>query len=256
MMKYLLSLLLVLSFAFANDTEKLYIQSGAKESIAMIPVMIKQGMEEQKKLAGKGVPAGVTAKLDALAGKFDVNKMNKLMLKYLGKYISNTDTKNILKWIQTPLGKKIIRAEITSSSIDASKTLEAYMKTFNPATTLSQKRATLLKKFRRISKMDEKGIDMVLNISVAAAKSFMDHIPKEQRPSFAQVKAMMKQQMDGQLSAMKQMFYASMAFTYAKVSDSEFSSYIDFLMTKSGKAYLDGSLNSINDTFMDIVKTF
>lgn len=258
MKKLLLMTLLSLALLQASSqTEKLYELSGAKATMHAMPVTFEVALDEafQEDPNMAKLPPQLKQKLLQLPQVFTAKKLDALMLKSLAKNINTQETKKIVSWLKTSLGKRIVKAEVDVTKKTVMKKMTAFSNAFK-ISSVAKKRLTVIENLKKAMNYEKKIFGMAVNLASAMAKPMVETLPIEQRPNFQQLRAMMTQSLAQEQAKLFKDLLAGFVFTYKDISNSDLRAYTKFLQTKHGTSYVNGSFSSLDYALSETIKSF
>lgn len=237
---YLLPLLLLHSLvSFADDIDELMQRSGINQQMEQIEADISPSLQE----ADGELPNDVMQKLERVMLKeFAADTLKQSIRQQLQTRLSSADIKTVLKWLNSPLGKKVTALQMANTS-DAS--VDEMHESIDELLADSE-RFTLMRELNKVSGTSDAMLAMTLamqeamfhGLKAGAAHSELDDTMIQQMMVVA------KQQLQTQMELMA---VSSLLYTYQDLSVSEVQQYIDFANSAAGKNYHQAFIQALSD---------
>jgi hypothetical protein len=210
--------------------------SGLEEVISTFPEQLET-MGRQDLMTSK-TPEQDKKLYEMMKQAFDIDSaLQELNIFLLG----NTDIaflNDLLKWLKSPLGKKIKDEEIKSSGAEQQANLLHFMADLqtNPP---PQHRITLIQGLEKTMHLSDLTTIIVIEMIQGMAQAVNLSLPKEER----QPEEMILQQVTAMTPMLKESFRQQMImtsfFTYRNISDEELQKYIEFYKTPLGQKEIE-----------------
>lgn len=217
--------------------------SGLNNLIEELPAMFQQQFNMES-LAGND-PAKTLEMQRALSAAISRIQGNGLALGYLTKEADGSLIQQVLEFLESPLGKRVVDAENGANTPEGQKALHGYASQLleNPP---SPERARLLDNLSAALKVDELMMAMMQNIFFSTLK-----VGREVKPDMAaEMEKFMSTQWEQMQSMMRvqlmQMATASVYYTYRDLSDQDLQDYTVYMQSTSGQAYLKLGMDIMN----------
>lgn len=152
--------------------------------------------------------------------------------------VGDNTIQHVLKWLETPLGKKITKLEEDSSTQEATLKTIQFIQTTD-ITKLPQKRIELVKKLDEAGQMTELAVDLGITVGISVLDTLNNMNPET--PPISKEK--IRELINGQRAQMKQEIQRQtllgVYYGYQSLTDEEIQKYIDFLNLKTSKVFND-----------------
>jgi hypothetical protein len=222
-------------------------KSGLSEQIKHIPGVIRDGVIESNREAGGDLSDSEMAELlTRVAEAFDAKVLLDTVERHMQENLSKAEIMTILKWVDSPLGRKISRMEAESS------TPEAYLEIRRLSERPLKKsgRVALLSKLDEAVKATEVGLSISINLQVAFILAVTAELPEDQRPSYDRIMAEINRDRPRMRQAMERETIAGFLYAYRQLTDDEIGKYIAFAESEAGRKYNAVTSEGLNSALM------
>ena len=222
-------------------------QSGMDMQIDLIPQQVKAGIRDS---ARQGVPIDVVIQ-DKMVDAIDTRSLNQSVQDYMVEEMSLDEIQQVLSWLASPLGKRVVAMEISASQPDT------MMKMFEVYKT-EQARPGRLERIQRIDEAvlsKERTKDLMVNIQVFFGMAMAAESGAMQRVSYGQTRYNMEQAMAPMWGELDQVVTMMYLFTYQGLSDAELDQYVEFTESPVGRKYNQVLYEGLGDAFANAGKS-
>jgi hypothetical protein len=249
------SLILCGDVCFADDhssdqlVQILMHKSGLKKQIEQMPQLLQAELDQQQ-METEGLTKEDFNRFSRLAkSAFNAKTIHAAVQTYIKLNLPENDTKAVLEWLDSPIGRKITRLEEDASTVEAYAEMQA----------IGQKLLEENKESARIVKIDrldnaigatESTITTVLNIQLAMITSMSAATEADQRPSFEEVQDLVNMNKPRIQAAMKRLVQMQFLYTYRELTDNEIDRYTRFAESESGQRYHYVSIRAIDEALV------
>ena len=264
-MIFLLMLPVIAKAQHQNERiQSLYVKSGIDKQVRQMPLLIQTGvieaLEQDDRI--KDMPRRTKSAISgSVQQSFSPERFKKTIIKEVKASMTVKDLDNVLKWLDSPLGKKLTRLEEAASNPEAFsevKKFAARLKQTPPAAN----RLDILRRLDAAVKATETNVEIAMNTQLAVAFAVVKSLPQEQQGSLEDIAAQLEKNRPRIEAAMKSQTLIFALYAYQDLTDGELEAYIKFATSPAGfkyhratmsgfkKALLNGSLkwgNSIAD---------
>jgi hypothetical protein len=258
---WMIVLLMASVIAHAQNQNKLiqslYIKSGIDKQVRQLPLLIRasvvQALEQDDRI--KEMPRHTKLAISgSVQQAFSPERFKQTIIKEVKSSMTVKDLDTVLKWLDSPLGKKLTRLEEAASTPETLSEVKKFatrLKQSPPAAT----RLNILRKLDAAVKATETNVEIAMNTQLAVAFAVVKSLPEEQQGSFEDIAAQLKKNRPQIEAVMKSQTLIFSLYTYQSLSDGELEAYIRFATSPAGvkyhgatisgfkKALLDGSIN-------------
>jgi hypothetical protein len=221
--------------AAAVSIDRLLEASGTRHAIAQIPATIAASLDTPQ--PGVDLPHDVRLALkDAAAQAYQAEQLIKVVRDRMGRDLSEGQVGDVMTWVATALGKRIVELEKQSSDPSAMRSIEAYARDLQRSPPPAA-RVALARELNAASGSAEVAAALVESMTLATALGLNAAQPRQsQVPN-----ELLEQDIKNALPQMRQqaegIVLVSILYTYRSLSDAELSQYLRFMQTPSGAAY-------------------
>jgi valyl-tRNA synthetase len=236
----LITILLGAAFTHADegDRDRIIRQiieiSGLEKQIEQYPAIVISGIRNQQKgMEGKGVDREEYRKLvEAVEDSFRAELFYQEVYDRMDRDFDPKHAEAVLKWISSPLSRKMAELEIASTTVEAVAATEAYAEQM-AVTPPSRKRLELVQRLDRATRSTEHNREMSLAVTEAMLRVLAPLMPLERQMSEKQIQDVLEtQQM--QMKREEPGSQISFLYTYRSVTDEELAEYIEGYETEAG----------------------
>jgi hypothetical protein len=231
--------------AFSSDEIKpdilneLYTKSGMEKQNRELPSILQIGFEQGMRIdssSAKLNPATASEISKSIAASFSPDDLKKDVLDVFRGQLTDKDIEAILKWLDSPTGKKCTQLEEDANSpynISKREEYEASLKDAPP----DQKRLDLARKLNQATNAVESSLAIAINMQMAIMTAINLSLPVEKQMPFTKMKQDIAESRPKMKELLEPQVLVGTLFTYRSLSEEELNAYIDFLSTKTGKKY-------------------
>ncbi len=237
---YLLPLLLLHSLvSFADDIDELMQRSGINQQMEQIEADISPSLQE----ADGQLPGDAMQKLEQVMLKeFAAETLKQSIRQQLQTRLSRSDIKTVLKWLNSPLGKKITALQMANSG---NANVDDMQESIDELLADSE-RFELMRELNAVSGTSDAMLAMTLAMQEAmfyGLKASTAHSELDDN-MIQQMMSMAKQQLQTQMELMA---VSSLLHSYRDLSISEIKQYINFASSPAGKNYHQAFIQALSD---------
>ncbi len=204
-------------------------KSGMKVQIDLIPAQVTAGIHES---ARQGVPMDVVIQ-DKLVGALDTVSLNQDVRAYLVDKMSNDEVRQVLAWLESPLGRRVVAMEIDASQPDN-------MMKMSEVFEAEQARPGRLSRIHRLDEAvlsKERSKDLMINMQVFFGMAMVAERGSPKRANYAQTRRNIERAMTPMWDELEQVVTMMYLFTYRELSDTDFDLYLEFTESALGQKY-------------------
>lgn len=197
-------------------------------------------------------------RLEQLADEvFSTPKLRQSFIQGLSQSLNTLQSKDSLRWYDSPTGKLITATEEAASAAgaDMNAMLEDGNETLNKA---SEKRRVLLSRLVTVTRSAEGLATMQINVATGVVRGVYSALPAPAQASvdmdeFKNALALQRPQM---VATMRGFSLSMFAWMYKSVSDKDLENYAKFLSSKSGTALSIALIDALDYALTDAAKAF
>jgi hypothetical protein len=160
---------------------------------------------------------------------------------------------DIIGWLDSPLGTRLIALEKEALSPESAQDLEAFSATLADNRP-SPERLALLRELDEASRTTEFGVEFALYTQLALSFAVVQTFPKEQQPPVQGLLKQVQSERPAIEKIMKKASLDSMLYTYRDVSEGDIARYIDFVASDSGKVFLSSLMEGLKLALLQAIE--
>lgn len=231
----------------------LMLKSGMKKQIEQMPQLLQSELEQQQANA-TGISQEDFNRFSSIAkSAFDAKAIHAAVQTYIKLNLSENDMKEVLEWLDSPLGTKITKLEEEASTAKAYEDMQA----IGPKLLHENKDSVRMNKIMKLDKaigVTQSTVNTVLNIQLAMISAMSAAMEADKRPSFEDVQDLVKKNQPQIQSAMRQMVQIQFLYSYRELSDHEIDRYIQFAESMQGQRYHNVSIRAIDEALVQAAR--
>ncbi len=214
-----------------DPATELFRLSGMEQQIAAI----EPGIEQQFAAQTGALPSDVRARVQtAIRAAFDTRTMQRDALAHLKAHMEPARANEVIDWLQTPFGLRVVHLEEAASEPEAMAKLEAYAASL-PDRPPSAQRLVAIQRLNRAVRGTELMTEVLFTMTAATGRAVVSAMPEA--GSMEELESQLASQRPALQMAAKNLMLTSMLFTYRELDDAELASYIEFLEAPTGQWY-------------------
>jgi len=235
----------------SKETKELYVKSGLKTQIESFSSILLTQIDAEIKNdpdKNKYKPNEIKKLAKTIKDVFGASDLSKKSLKILSQELSQAETKNLLNWFHSAVGKKVAWYEDHISTRAGYFAMNNYEKniTKNPPTedykhTIKQLTSNMkvMEAATNIALINQVLVDVAIaSLLPNFTKDMFDNISKKAERN----KNALKKKVEGEMGLI-------MLFSYSYLSKDEVNKYLEFTSTPLGKKYFPLMVKALNLTF-------
>ncbi|MBN2429085.1 MAG: hypothetical protein JXK94_12180 [Deltaproteobacteria bacterium] len=229
-------LLLSTGIAVAETHQEMvqrYIEiSGIKNMLTSFPEQM-DAMAAQARLTSRD-PEVEKQVFEMMKESFNIERFEEELATYL---LQNTDRQllhKLLRWLESPLAKKVTREEVRSSSPSEQTNMVRYiidMKELPP----TEERIELIRRLEETTRMSDLMTKIFMEIMKGMMESVNLALPEMKRESLDRIYTEIGKMQPAMKDAFRQQIILSSFYTYRNISSRELTRYIHFYATETGQ---------------------
>jgi len=253
-----LTVLIFLPFnAAAFDSRlvrELIIKSGMRKQVERVPQDVLEGIQQEQLL--KQEPAMKTVELvAAIESAFNPKRMEARLQDEIGNHLSTEELRDVLNWLDSPLGMKLTRLEEKTASPafkqETARALQQLLKDPGAA-----QRLHLLQRLEAALHSTETAVDTILNIQIAVISANSAMAPAQPCPTFEQIAERVYKNRPQVRQVISQQVIGGFLYAYRDVPTGDLETYIAFIESPTGSRYHQVALKAFSDALILSGKNF
>lgn len=238
---------------FENNIHRCIELSGMNQFIDAFPGYIDAQIA-QRKITSKNPELDEKVAM-LIKDSFDSSLANQNLYEHLKKNMNQKLLRNVLHWLETPLARKVTKAENEASSAEAQAELLRYLADLQ-TNSLPSERIALIQNMVKKGKFVEHNVNLAISVMEGMLHSFYVALPEDKKPPKKEIDKIISQMKPVLEKVMRQQTILSSLYTYRNISNDELEQYIKFLTSKNGVEFYDIAIKAVsytlNQTFIDI----
>ena len=229
--------------------------SGIKSMLSFFPEQM-DAMSNQTRMTARD-PETEQRVYELMKDSFDLDECEKKLTAYL---VKNTDKKfmgQLLKWLESPLARKVTREEIRSSSPAQQANMVRYITDLQEMPP-PQERVELIQRLEESTRMSETMTDIFIEIMKGMVESVNLALPENKRQSTEVIFAEIMKIQPAMKDAFRQQMVTTSFYTYRNISNRELAKYIRFYDSEIGQKEIRITGNALGyvlkEWFADVSK--
>ncbi len=251
-------LFLLTNIAYAqnpNDAilQELYLKSGMQKQVEQVPLIIRASFDQVA--AGddqiQKLPANLVSSMKRLAPEaFNPKSLKNIVLAELKAKLMDSEVKEVLKWLDSPIGIKITRLEEAASTPEAFNEMQQYVSQLQKAPP-SPQRLEILRNLDSAVKGNENAVDIAINTQIAITLAIMATFPLEQQRPLDDVAREMEKNRPAIEAEVRAQGFISMLYAYRSLTEEEIKRYTNFLTSPAGSKYQSVATAAFKKAFLE-----
>lgn len=221
--------------------QEVYTKSGMEKQLQQLPLVIQAAVDQALREGHllEQLPRQVTSAISALAPvAFASENLKEVVLSHLKEKLAAQDIKKVLKWLDSPLGKKCAQLEEAAATPEALTEMRRYAAAIKGSPP-KKERLAVLRKLDIASRATETAVEVALSTQVAVALAANYTLPLEQQSSIDTIKQTLKRVRSLVEAEARKETLASLLYTYRNLTETQIRQYIEFLSSPAGSKYTE-----------------
>jgi hypothetical protein len=218
---------------------ELYAKSGMEKELGQLPSLIQALFDQSVAEDGQArkLPKDVLSAVRASVPEaFVPEKLKEAMLAELTEKLTALDIKEILEWLDSPIGKKFTQLEEAASTPEAQAEMQQYATRVQDSPPTVE-RLKVLREFDSAVKTTESAVDMAIHTQAAVALAIITAFPLEQRMPLDDLSREMEKTRPALEATVRSQMLISHLYTYRSLTEAEIQSYSEFAKSPAGSKY-------------------
>ncbi|MGI9553621.1 MAG: hypothetical protein ACR2NC_01750 [Thermodesulfobacteriota bacterium] len=270
-MKTLLTVLLIVSFisveTFAQKIKEyetreslameLYVKSGLQVQLLDSPQVIINSLDKQKELVlSNNLDSEKRSSLNKYFNNlnqiaeivYNAQNLKKTFLDYFENELTIPESKQILFWLDSPVGLKCTKVEEVYTDTKKMNEYNSFVMelTKKPPPV---KRTQIAEKFIKANDMIDRSVDLLTNMQLAQTIALVYALTPENEQALHLAKKRIEEAKPRIKMNLEQIMVSRILFIYQDLTDSEFEQYLEFLETPIGTKYTKISSDAYDVAF-------
>ncbi len=227
----------------------LMLKSGMEKQIEQMPQLLQSELDQQHPNAG-GMPREEFERFSNIArSAFDAKAIHASVQAYLRSNLSEKDMKDVLEWLESPLGAKITKLEEAASTAKAHEEMRAIGPKLLQENQGSARTDRLMKLDKAIG-VTRSSVNTIMNLQLAMITAMSAAMEADKRPAFEDVQELVKRNQPQMQAAMSRRVQIQFLYSYRELSDEEIDGYLRFAESMPGRRYHEVSIRAIDEALV------
>lgn len=217
----------------AGEMQEIFRLSGLEAQLGSLDQVVAASLSPSL----QNVPAAQAARVkQAVLAEFSGPALQQQVVFRLEKVHHPTHAAGTLRWLRSPLGRRITELEAAASTGEGMRGLEAYARQLGnqPA---PETRVALARELDRAIGATDFALELSLASARAAMSAMSGVLPGEQRLAKDQIEAAIDAQREQLHAQLAQISLVSTLYTYRSLEDTELEAYLAFTRGEAGRWY-------------------
>jgi hypothetical protein len=210
-----------------------------KKQLGQLPSLIQTLFDQsvaQDEHAPKLPKEVLSAMRASVPEAFASEKMKEAMLAKLKEKLRAQDIKKVLRWLDSPLGKKCTQLEEAASAPEAQAEIQQYTARLQDSPPTA-KRLKVLREFDSALKATESAVDIAIHTQVAVAMAIIAAFPLEQQRPLDDLSREMEKTRPVLEATVRSQMLISDLYTYRSLTEADIQLYTKFAKSPAGSKY-------------------
>jgi hypothetical protein len=233
--------------------QSLYLKSGMDKQIKQLPYLIQSDVDQALNKDDRINQLPRQAK-SAISGSvkeaFAAERLKKIIIKEVKESMTLEDIGMVLKWLESPLGKKCTRLEEDASSPKALSEVQKFAAQLQQAPPASN-RLDVLRRLDDAVKATETNVEITMNAQLAMAFAVVKSLPEEQQKSLEDIVAQIEKNRPQVEAMMRSQTLLFALYIYRDLTNAELEKYIQFATSPAGNKYHVATISGFKKALLD-----
>lgn len=230
---------------------ELLMKSGLNAQLEFLPTNIKSGLAQA---LAKGLPLpGDKQRIleNAIDQAYAADTLKSMLGKRVEPLFSIDEQKILLDFLDSPLGKRIVKAETAMADEKVMQTLMEKRSQLVNEVTKNTVRLGLIQSLNDAMNGTKRGVDMAIYTGIALDLAMIGLMPNAAKPPLEEVVKMHQDNRFALTPVIAQFVLAGSMQAYESFTDAELNQYLDFALSPVGKKYFDSIGNELDHVLME-----
>jgi len=210
-------------------------KSGAKQQISEIPQVVQALLPAQMAVYNASDSSEISEFImNNLATYYSGNEIFKRVEKHFLENYKKKYFDRIMNWLETDLGKRIVKMEVVASTPEAATAILSYSLQLQSSPP-EKKRMEMIETLIEVIEIDKRFSSKMEAIYMRMMKGVNSSLPEDRRIEDEELEIVKKSLLETLSGQMNSFLLSTYLYTYQELSNEELEKYIDFLSEKSSK---------------------
>jgi len=233
--------------------DKLYVRSGMEMQTQQIPLLIQARFDQavNNDYRIQKLPRHIVSDMrEIILQSYAAEHLEKTIKEHLALQMKADEIRDVLTWLDSPLGKKCTQLEEAASTPEAFVKMQAYAGQIQDAPP-PQNRLKLFQGLDSAVKATETSVEIAMNTQIAVIMAIVVTLPVENQKPFSEIKKEVEKSRPQLEAVMKAEVLLSFLYTYRSLRDSELEQYLDFTTSTKGEKYHSAAVTGFKKALLD-----
>jgi hypothetical protein len=233
--------------------QSLYFKSGIDKQVRQMPLLIRSSVEQALEQDDRinDLPRHTKSAISgSVQEAFSAERFKKTIITEVTASMTVKDLDKVLKWLDSPLGKKCTRLEEAASTpetLSEVKKFAARLKQAPPAAN----RLDILRRLDAAVKATETNVEIAMNTQLAVAFAVVKSLPLEQQGPLKDIAAQLEKNRPQIEAVMKSQTLIFALYTYQNLTNGELETYIQFATSPAGVKYHGATISGFKKALLN-----
>lgn len=233
--------------------QSLYLKSGMNKQIKQLPLLIlasiEQALEKDDRI--NQLPRHTKSAISgSVQEAFAPEHLKKIIIKEVKESMTVKDLDKVLKWLDSPLGKKCTRLEEAASTAETLFEIQKFAARLQQAPPPTN-RLDILRRLDAAVKATETNVEITMNAQLAVAFAIVKSLPLEQQGPLEDITAQLEKNRPQVEAVMRSQTLLFALYTYQGLTNSELEKYIQFATSPAGTKYHVATISGFKKALLD-----
>lgn len=232
---------------------ELFVKSGMDRQLQQMPLVFQAGFDQAVNNDDRllKLPKHILSSMrELIVESYATSFLEKIIKEQLAARLTENEIRDVLKWLQSPLGKKCSQLEEAASTPEAITQMQAYAGQFQHSPP-PQKRLKLIQQLDSATKATETAVEVAMNTQLSVAIAVVLTLPKENQKPILALKKEIEQTRSQLERIMRTQILISFLYTYRSLTESELEQYLKFTASTVGEKYNLAGMNGFKKGLLE-----
>ncbi|MDG9668908.1 DUF2059 domain-containing protein [Hahella sp. CR1] len=239
-------------FAVKSDTSlsaNLLAQTGVDELLSRYPDMIKTGIRANIRRTGASEDL-MDLFERVVDGAYQADDLQSQVERRLEQQLSPAEMRHVLQWYRSPIGQKIVAAELNAMSSEEYAEAQKRMERLSEENKGGE-REHLFSAYDRATLATDSMLDNTVTIQLAMAAAITSVVKGPELPSYHDLKRVIEERRFSIRGMVGQQVYLNYLYTYRDVPLADMKGYIAFARTDAGARFVEVLKTALFDVLQE-----
>lgn len=233
--------------------QSLYLKSGMDKQFKQLPFLIQASVDQALKEDNRinQLPRRTKSAISgSVRDAFATERLKKIMIKEIETSMTAKDLDEILKWLDSSLGKKCTRLEEAASRPETLSKVQEFADQLKQAPP-AKNRLDILRRLDAAVKATETNVEISMNAQLAVALAVVRSLPLEQQGPLEDIAAQLEKHRPQIEAVMRSQTLLFALYTYQDLTNAELEKYIRFAVSPMGAKYHEVTISGFKKALLE-----